>query len=161
MQFSIISILRSKSGFTLYYKTYLFIYFLLWQVYHLMQNIEIYNIFYKHQQFSWKKKLIVSDGWVSNVLLPPLNIGRCCRGEYIEKMHLEASRSRFSPRQTLTSTTQPHTNLHPFERQAATCQKFVFYFAQLPLFLSLFWGRRVIGISGSLIWSKNPDGTDI
>ena len=44
----------------------------------------------------------------------------------------------YSPRQTLTSSTQPHHYPYPFERQATTCQKFVFYFAELPLFLSFF-----------------------
>ena len=42
----------------------------------------------------------------------------------------------FSPRQTLTCSTQPHPIPYPFDRQAATCQKFVIYFAELPLFLS-------------------------
>ena len=46
----------------------------------------------------------------------------------------------YSPGQTLTSSTQPHPI--PFERQAATCQKLVFYFAELPLFLSFFPSRR-------------------
>ena len=42
----------------------------------------------------------------------------------------------YSPRQALTSSTQPHHIPYPFERQAATCQKFVFDFAELSLFLS-------------------------
>ena len=37
---------------------------------------------------------------------------------------------------TLTSSTQADPIPYPFERQAVTCQKFVFYFAELPLFLS-------------------------
>ena len=44
----------------------------------------------------------------------------------------------YSPRQTLTSSTHPIP--YPFERQAATCQKFVFYFAEfaaISFFLSL------------------------
>ena len=46
---------------------------------------------------------------------------------------------KYSQWQTLTCSTQPHPTPYPFDRQAATCQKFVFYFAELPLFLSFFF----------------------
>ena len=38
---------------------------------------------------------------------------------------------------------------------------FFFHFCPLHLLLSIFRGPRVIRISGSLIWLKKPDGTDI
>ena len=60
-------------------------------------------------------------------------------GQTIDRMAACLSNlQRYSPRQTLTSSTQPHSIPDPFERHTATFQKFVFYFAEFPLFLPFF-----------------------
>ena len=55
----------------------------------------------------------------------------CCQWVYVCLV-------QYTWRQTLTSSNQPHPIPYPFERQTATCQKLLFYFAELPLFLYFF-----------------------